>query len=621
MQRAWNEPLAAVLAAAGRGQAAVAQAAVAMPVGAGHETPAEEPHDSMELPRGILTRDPFGRLQLPRYADAWQRIAAAVNAHQQAFASLQAPSDTTMITEQLDRCMPPQEIIENGHTVFSNAGQRLAIAALVDAPVGVVTGGPGTGKTTTAAGLLIAIRAAMHASLSPDEVLIAAPTGKAARRLAESLQQAPAILSLTDEEIDFLTNLQPQTLHRALGWRDIPRERGGPFRYHADHPLPYRVLLIDESSMTDVELSLALWLALPPTARVFFLGDTDQLDAVEAGGMLQALLEAAQQKPLAPQVAGQLGKRLGMSADQVIALHEAGQPRSMRNRPVEQADQTQLHAIELPTQYAIGLQDSFRAKSSPWILQVANCFKPSRQPAEEKQETSFPEICAQYDENSIAWTTSTALIDEAVMAWTAFWEACSAATWDDLQRNCSHWLGAFQCLVATNQQVTEISEQAAAAAATWAAKLSQQLHQRQQQHQPVQPGMIHGTPIMLNANDHRRGLANGDVGVAISLSPDRDSTWRMMPEQPATHLYLPGLSEPIPLPLLPQHSLAYAMTIHKSQGSEWHHVAVLLPEERSGDRRPPAILNRHLLYTAVTRAKTRLTLAGAGWDSLVSYSD
>ena len=119
--------------------------------------------------------------------------------------------------------------------------------------------------------------------------------------------------------------------------------------------------------MTDVELSLALWEALRPEAQVLFLGDIDQLDAVEAGGMLHALLHAAQQTPLDSLAAEQLHQRTHTAQEDVLRLHAAGQP-NLTAAPA---------LVHLPAQHAIGLIDSFRAKSSPWILELAQYFKPN----------------------------------------------------------------------------------------------------------------------------------------------------------------------------------------------------------------------------------------------------
>lgn len=173
-------------------------------------------------------------------------------------------------------------------------GQRDAVRGLLKSPLAILTGGPGTGKTTTAATFL-ALRFAMDPSLNPEEVVLAAPTGKAAKRLEQAIReaaQAGGRLQAAGLPCEKLVQLEAKTLHKLLAWTPKTPEQGGPFKHGKNAPLSARIVLIDEASMIDLSLFLHLLEALPQNAQLVILGDEDQLESVEIGGSLAELIRS-----------------------------------------------------------------------------------------------------------------------------------------------------------------------------------------------------------------------------------------------------------------------------------------------------------------------------------------
>lgn len=173
-------------------------------------------------------------------------------------------------------------------------GQRDAVRGMLKSPLAVLTGGPGTGKTTTAATFL-ALQFALDPSLTPEQVILAAPTGKAAKRLEQAIReaaQAGGRLQTAGLPCEKLLQLEAKTLHKILAWSPKTAEQGGPFKHGKNAPLSARIVLVDEASMIDLALFLHLLEALPEDAQLVILGDEDQLESVEIGGTLAELIRS-----------------------------------------------------------------------------------------------------------------------------------------------------------------------------------------------------------------------------------------------------------------------------------------------------------------------------------------
>jgi exodeoxyribonuclease V alpha subunit len=402
----------------------------------------------------------------------------------------------------------PKAVMGALNALFPEAGgqQRAAAELGLRRPLALISGGPGTGKTYTAARLL-----ALAALQTPGLRLgLAAPTGKAAQRLGESLAAAadhlPPALAAGAQALRE-AGRRSQTLHRLLAWNPGTDACG----YHAQRPLPLDLVLVDEASMLDVALWDSLLQALAPGARLVILGDPHQLESVEPGRVLGGLVEAAQaQGPLA-------GCHVELRQNHRFAQHPAiGQL----------ADAIRAHdAQALLTTLQAGHADA--------------ALYPSRQ-LDQALAAVWPEVLA------LAQATDPAA------ALTA--------------------LARLRLLCAVNQGPWGVDG------------LNRRISARLQQ----QGHAAHAKPLLVTVNDPSSGLFNGDLGVEL---PDGRVAFGD-PAQPRVH----------PLGQVPEHKDAWAITVHRAQGSEYATVLLVLPPEGADNVGP------ELLYTAVTRAKERVLL-------------
>jgi exodeoxyribonuclease V alpha subunit len=569
-----HELLARLLCAAARGEGAIALSEAAL---SPREREALERLSELFVLEGRL-------LLLPRYA-------AQLEAMRAFFAGRLAQSSSRFedgaVRAHLDALLPAETIpgAGPGEVLFDSLHQRLAVAALVDARVGVLTGGPGTGKTTTAAALL-AVRRRLEPSLSAAGVLVAAPTGKAACRIGEALARATGHLrGLEPEEKTFLRSIRCLTLHRALEWGPEPPEKGGPFRRNRLRQLEARVVLVDEASMVDLSLMHALLEALPQDASLLLLGDSDQLKSVEVGGILAELVMRSALAPkLGGGIAARLSARLGVPPSAVDGAFGEGLPASVAGNGL-----TPLAGL------TFGLKYSRRAMNAPWILRFAEIARPeaSSTVAEIRQFLEREPGAGEH----VRWVEQSASRQclkhcgefwkqwrETASSWTRLFSAENGALDVDGANAALQALGGFQLLCSTNEQVNTAN--AEGVRVLYGAR------------RPADAQLPHGCPILVTANNRALGLSNGDVGIALG----RESGGHAL-----VGLFTGSDGSPRVLTLaqLPPHQPAFGLTIHKSQGSEWEQIAIQLPEGAES-----RLLTRNLLYTAITRSSRRITLFG-----------
>ncbi len=485
-----------------------------------------------------LILDDQGRLYLSRYWHFEQTVADALNDRTRRWIE---DIDRDKFQASLKRLFVNKAVTE----IDGPDWQRVAAAIAVLRPFCVISGGPGTGKTRTVTSILaLLVEQANDARL---RIALAAPTGKAAARLNQSIRAAKGELSLTDEIRNAIPE-QAQTLHRLLEFRS---GRVNP-RYGPGERLHLDVLVVDEASMVDLPLMARLLAALPEDARLILLGDKDQLASVEAGKVL--------------------GDICGRQAEITYsaASCEVIEPLS--------GDRLPKASAKLPpiADHIVVLQKSWRFHEKSGIGRLAR-----------------------------AVNTENATQALAVLANDAFPDA-------RLVRSTDGMLGGLisELLIPAFRKVIEASDPTAALQALNQLRvlcavregpqgvkyLNQRIERALEKAGLIEPvGRIYpGQPVMVTVNDHDQRLYNGDVGL-ILRDQASNGALRVFFETSD------GVRQ-IPPTRLPPHETVYAMTIHKSQGSEFSRVLMLLPEIQT------SLVTKELVYTGITRAKDEVIL-------------
>ena len=447
--------------------------------------------------------------------------------------------------------------IDNG--LAPNAMQQLAIEKSSQHALSIIIGGPGTGKTFTVAKLVTTLQKGhehkrkQDPNLPPLSITLTAPTGKAAQRMQESLRISLQ-KSLQDEEI---TLDNAKTLHRLLGIGS-----DGIPRYHAKNPLPDDLIIVDEASMLGLELASQLVDAIKPTGRLILLGDANQLAAVDAGSVLSDLCAVTRLQPYITElteskrfdsnsVVGQFALAIQQNlpaAKKIKLIQRLLQPIDLQaikpsqiENPPELASETQQTA-NIPF-YPIDASSSLPAVFN----QLAKPYHP------------FFALMQQ-------WYSQPVNIFEANNRKRLF------EVFDRYRILCAGHQG---------QLGTQSINQKMSLAFTEFSKITR-----------TKAYFYHGLPIIIQNNDYQLGLFNGDIAICLLYQGQ---------------LYACFAEKVIPIQRLSRESCdyAYAMTIHKSQGSEFHTVAICI------DKAHTRLLSQALIYTAVTRSKSALSIYSA----------
>ncbi len=422
--------------------------------------------------------------------------------------------------------------------------QKVAAALAVTRALAVISGGPGTGKTTT---VMRALAILAEVSPRPLRMALAAPTGKAAARLQEALRAARAALDLPPH-IDAQLPREAATLHRLLG--AVPGSTR--FRHHREHPLPLDVLVVDEASMIDLALMAKLLDALPPHARLIVLGDKDQLASVEAGAVLHSL--CAGPDACSPAAAERLCTLTGYEMPNVADVP--------------------------PLADAIAfLRRRYRFAADSAIAALADA-------ARDQRVDAALGVLANADGDEAQWYADADYGSMVVALADRYEELLRAAQAGATPENlyamlrrqgvlCAHRTGPYGAETLNRAIESELRRRGAI----------------------LEPGSwFPGRPVMVRRNDYAARLYNGDLGIVCA-----DADGRL-------GVYFPDASGELrrfPPARLPGCDSAFAMTVHKSQGSEFESVDFVLPAQRS------RILSRELFYTAVTRAIRQVRIWGS----------
>jgi exodeoxyribonuclease V alpha subunit len=430
--------------------------------------------------------------------------------------------------------------------------QKVSVANAASLPFSVISGGPGTGKTTTVTKLLALLVAQSFSQGKPLRIELAAPTGKAAARLTESISSAKADLPLSDEIKQAIPE-QASTLHRLLG-SDFGRSR---FKHNKDNPLHLDILLVDEVSMVDLPMMAKLIDAMPPHARLILLGDKDQLASVEAGSVLGDLSFGIENVYFQPEWAARLAF---VTEEDITPFGNALAP------PISRALTLLRTSYRFHANSGIGhLAKAMNAGDAKGVLR---CLQSGRDdvhwcvPDEGQTKADIATLAKGYDD---------------------YWEAVRQ------KRGIAELYATF-----SRYQILTAVRQGEFGVEKINAHLELYFYQRGRVKDPHV--WYPGKAVMLTRNDAALGLFNGDIGLCMPDDSQRLRVWFMQPDGSFTGLLPSRLSE---------FEVVFAMTVHKSQGSEFDRVALLLPIT------PSPVLTKELLYTGITRAKKDVTLWGA----------
>lgn len=420
--------------------------------------------------------------------------------------------------------------------------QKVAAAMSLVKPFLIISGGPGTGKTTTVARIL-----ALHRRLSEGRlyVALAAPTGKAAGRMGEALNRELGKLGLSEEELrEFPT--EAKTVHRLLSGTESKGLLPPPQKEQLRHDL----IIVDEASMMDLSLMYRLISHLGDHTRLILLGDKDQLASVEAGAVFADLCQKRDN---------------GLKLSTIERLHQLGIRQKLPHRRESQVSDSIVY-----------LTKSYRFDPSSGIGQLSQLVKNRHQKNDELESlfSSFDDISYQhfyYSKEDIS-----SLVDDLIQKI----KECSVIN-DDSELltfwKKSIWLMVLRRgLTGTERMNRLIEEQLASRRVVM-----------------MENGWYHGRPIMVTQNDYGLGVFNGDLGVALK---EDDGVWVYVETGSEVRRFRPHR--------LHHYDPAFFLTVHKSQGSEFDHVNLLLPQKDT------QILTRELLYTAITRARSRFSLYG-----------
>lgn len=470
-----------------------------------------------------LILDQHNRLYLARY---WHYERAMLESISDLIASPVPPVDKALLTHTLERLYAPTTRID---------WQKVATAVAALRRFCVITGGPGTGKTYTVAALL-AVFEALAGDNDVPEVMLAAPTGKAATRLTESLLSSDVVPAC-------YRDIEALTLHRLLKMTPGRLQPG----HHRDNPLRADVLVVDEASMIDLPMMTRILDAVPSQCRLILLGDKDQLASVESGMVLGDIC--------GPQSSTQLSRdtceMLAVSAGVEVTPSQ------------EQSNRLSDHIVYLTK--------SHRSGDSSGINELANAINCGNvaDSMEFLQSSEFPTLqLLPHDMASI----DSVINDQVVSTYRQVVDSKDPAVAIEV-------LSGLCVLCALRR------------GSSGAEGVNRRIEQTLKTLNIIQADTAHypGRPVMVTENSVAQNLFNGDIGITMHHEGKLKVFFQ---GQSSLRAFVPGR--------LPQHQTFYAMTVHKSQGSEYSTVVVVLPD---GDS---PLLTRELLYTAVTRARERV---------------
>jgi exodeoxyribonuclease V alpha subunit len=505
-----------------------------------------------------LVLDARGRLYLHRYATYERSLAQALRERAQPDGDV----DLALLGGGITRLFPePGDNSDETRSRRAGVDAHRVVACVAALHhLSVICGGPGTGKTTTVVKILALLQEqALERHRPALRILLLAPTGKAARRLASSISTGLARLPVSDA-VKAAIPSDASTIHRALGGA---RGHAGRFWHDANNPLSADVVLVDEVSMVDLALLYRLMSAIRPQARVILQGDKDQLASVEAGAILGDIYD--------PTAAGQWSAEFGSRVRQAtgLLLPETSGQRALADCLVSLDESYRYRADS-----GIGrLARAINAGDAPSALRILRGPLPGNQGQDSVRD------CQLFEASSGA--QADALRDESALEQQALAGYAGFITCAEPEQKLMR-LSDYRILCAHRQGPHGV-ERLNQAVEGWLSRAGLI---------DASTSFYENRPIIITQNDYALGLFNGDVGVVV-----KDDAQRLrvcFEGSQGLRFLAPGR--------LPPHETVFATTIHKSQGSEFDAVSIVLPEA------PSLLVGRQLLYTAVTRARQRVDL-------------
>lgn len=512
------------------------------------------------------------RLYLRRYWNYECSIAQALSARLSV-----APVTPDNLANRLDELFPTPSEAERAQ---GSNWQKIACALAARGNFSVITGGPGTGKTTSVVRLLGLLQTPAVESGKPLRIRLAAPTGKAAARLSESIGKEVRALPVSDA-VRAEIPMDVSTLHRLLGSR--PNSRN--FIHQRDKPLELDVLVVDEASMIDLEMMACVLDALPQAARLILLGDKDQLASVEAGSVMGDLCRDAERGDYNAQTAQWLSTHSGEALlDPELQMAEGA------GAPLAQQTVMLRRSWRFDPQKGIGRLAKLINKK-----QAAEARRVLEQPSEQlfsllvrgEQDAALTDLAIDGNRNAPGYRHYLEQLRDLRPAPDTAWDSELWASW------AGKVLSAFDqfrllCALRRGPWGVEGLNQ----------RVATQLRRRgllESDH-----GWYEGRPVLVTRNDYSLNLMNGDIGIALWVpGPEGALALRVVfPHNDGSG----GVRFVMPSRLVEVETV-FAMTVHKSQGSEFNHTALVLPDALN------PVLTKELLYTAITRAREWFSLA------------